>query len=150
MDEVDCVAYSKQHHYAKGSAQREQLTSALESFQKKAPLQVPIVVGGKEVSLTSTETYHFTNISIDQNCNSIIPIQPFRSLLHCRLILQCHPFRCLISNRSCLGSQTSMGIPSFLRPRCYLPQSCGSRSWKIPLPNYGSHNARSGQECMAS
>jgi 1-pyrroline-5-carboxylate dehydrogenase len=59
MDEVECEAYSKQHHYAKGSAQREQLTAALESFQKKTPLQVPIVVGGKEVSLTSTTNFSF-------------------------------------------------------------------------------------------
>lgn len=39
-----------QHHYAKGSAQREGLTAALERLQQKVPLEVPIVVGGKEVS----------------------------------------------------------------------------------------------------
>ncbi|RDL42252.1 Delta-1-pyrroline-5-carboxylate dehydrogenase 1 [Venustampulla echinocandica] len=41
------------HHYAKGSAQRAGLTAALESFQKKAPLEVPLVIGGKEIK-TST------------------------------------------------------------------------------------------------
>ncbi|KAF4630316.1 hypothetical protein G7Y89_g7828 [Cudoniella acicularis] len=41
------------HHYAKGSAQREGLTAALDRLQKKAPLEVPIVVGGKEIK-TST------------------------------------------------------------------------------------------------
>jgi 1-pyrroline-5-carboxylate dehydrogenase len=40
-----------QHHYAKGSAQREGLTAALEALQKKAPLDVPIVIGGKAVSV---------------------------------------------------------------------------------------------------
>ena len=38
-----------QHHYAKGSAQREGLTAALDGFQKRGPLEVPIVVGGKRV-----------------------------------------------------------------------------------------------------
>ena len=38
-----------QHHYAKGSPQRAGLTAALETLQKKGPLEVPIVVGGKEV-----------------------------------------------------------------------------------------------------
>jgi hypothetical protein len=54
LDEFECEAHSRQHHYARGSVQREQLTAALESFQKKTPLQIPIVVGGKEVSLAST------------------------------------------------------------------------------------------------
>jgi len=54
---------SKQHHYAKGSAQRKQLTAALESFQKKIPLEVPIVVGGKEVSLASNHELFILLIS---------------------------------------------------------------------------------------
>lgn len=37
------------HHYLKGSQQREGLTAAIEKFQKKLPLEVPVVVGGKEV-----------------------------------------------------------------------------------------------------
>ncbi|KAE8452365.1 hypothetical protein EG329_001065 [Mollisiaceae sp. DMI_Dod_QoI] len=47
------VSNEPNHHYAKGSAQREGLTAALEGFQKKAPIEVPIVVGGKELK-TST------------------------------------------------------------------------------------------------
>lgn len=39
-----------QHHYAKGSEQRAGLAAALAKFQERAPLQVPLVVGGKEVS----------------------------------------------------------------------------------------------------
>jgi hypothetical protein len=54
LDEFECEAHLRQHHYARGSAQREQLAAALESFREKTPLQIPIVVGGKEVSLTST------------------------------------------------------------------------------------------------
>lgn len=38
-----------QQHYAKGSAQREGLTAAVEKLKGKLPLQVPVVVGGKEV-----------------------------------------------------------------------------------------------------
>jgi len=40
---------SKQHHYAKGSAQRAGLTAAIESLRQKVPLEVPLVIGGKEV-----------------------------------------------------------------------------------------------------
>lgn len=42
------------HHYAKGSAQREGLTAALDSFNSQIPLEVPIVVGGKEIKTGST------------------------------------------------------------------------------------------------
>jgi 1-pyrroline-5-carboxylate dehydrogenase len=38
-----------QQHYAKGSAQRAGLNAALESLQKKGALEVPLVIGGKEV-----------------------------------------------------------------------------------------------------
>jgi hypothetical protein len=38
-----------QHHYAKGSSQRADLTAALETLQKNGALKVPLVVGGKEV-----------------------------------------------------------------------------------------------------
>ena len=40
-----------QHHYAKGSAQRAGLTAAIEGLQKKGALEVPLVIGGKEVRL---------------------------------------------------------------------------------------------------
>lgn len=36
-------------HYVKGSQQREGLTAAIEKLQKKLPVEVPVVVGGKEV-----------------------------------------------------------------------------------------------------
>ncbi|KAH7359183.1 delta-1-pyrroline-5-carboxylate dehydrogenase [Plectosphaerella cucumerina] len=42
------------HHYAKGSAQREGLTAALDSFNSQIPLEVPIVVGGKEIKTGTT------------------------------------------------------------------------------------------------
>jgi len=53
-----------QHYYAKGSAQREGLTAALEGFEKKVPLEVPLVVGGKEVSnrLDLTLLWRLSNI----------------------------------------------------------------------------------------
>lgn len=38
-----------QHTYAKGSAQRQGLTAAIEQLQQRLPLEVPVVVGGKEV-----------------------------------------------------------------------------------------------------
>jgi 1-pyrroline-5-carboxylate dehydrogenase len=42
-----------QHIYAKGSQQRAGLTAAVEKLQKTLPLQVPVVVGGKEITTSS-------------------------------------------------------------------------------------------------
>jgi 1-pyrroline-5-carboxylate dehydrogenase len=36
-------------HFAKGSAERDALSAAVKVFKQKAPLQIPAVVGGKEV-----------------------------------------------------------------------------------------------------
>lgn len=38
-----------QHHYAKGSAQRDGLSSAVQALKRKGTVEVPIVVGGKQV-----------------------------------------------------------------------------------------------------
>ncbi|KAL2017540.1 hypothetical protein VTK56DRAFT_1974 [Thermocarpiscus australiensis] len=48
------VANEPNHHYAKGSAQRAGLTAAIESLQKKGALEVPLVIGGKEIKTSST------------------------------------------------------------------------------------------------
>ena len=42
-----------QHIYAKGSQQRAGLTAAIEKLQKTLPVQVPVVVGGKEITTSS-------------------------------------------------------------------------------------------------
>ncbi|GAB0134374.1 hypothetical protein EsDP_00002751 [Epichloe bromicola] len=47
------VANEPNHHYAKGSAQRQGLTAAIESYQKRAPIEVPVVVGGKEIKTSA-------------------------------------------------------------------------------------------------
>ncbi|KIE02042.1 delta 1-pyrroline-5-carboxylate dehydrogenase, partial [Metarhizium majus ARSEF 297] len=47
------VANEPNHHYAKGSAQRQGLTAAIESFQKKLPIEIPVVVGGREVKTSA-------------------------------------------------------------------------------------------------
>jgi len=47
------VSNEPNHLYVKGSTQRERLTAALEGFQNKAPLEVPLVVGGKQITSTS-------------------------------------------------------------------------------------------------
>lgn len=39
-----------QKHYAKGSPEREHLAAAVAAFKKNAPLEIPLVVGGKSVS----------------------------------------------------------------------------------------------------
>nr|ACK77799.1 delta 1-pyrroline-5-carboxylate dehydrogenase [Epichloe festucae] len=52
------VANEPNHHYAKGSAQRQGLTAAIESYQKRAPIEVPVVVGGKEIK-TSALSHQF-------------------------------------------------------------------------------------------
>ncbi|KAG9232901.1 Aldehyde/histidinol dehydrogenase [Amylocarpus encephaloides] len=50
------VANEVNHHYAKGSAQREGLSQALEGLQNRIPLEVPIVVGGKEIKTSTIST----------------------------------------------------------------------------------------------
>ncbi|KAJ4417081.1 1-pyrroline-5-carboxylate dehydrogenase [Gnomoniopsis sp. IMI 355080] len=42
------------HHYAKGSAQRDNLLSTVHALKSKGTLEVPIVVGGKEIKTSST------------------------------------------------------------------------------------------------
>ncbi|KAL7628339.1 1-pyrroline-5-carboxylate dehydrogenase [Parahypoxylon ruwenzoriense] len=43
------VANEPNHHYAKGSAQREGLLAAVTAQQKKGTIEIPLVIGGKEV-----------------------------------------------------------------------------------------------------
>ncbi|KKF92968.1 Delta-1-pyrroline-5-carboxylate dehydrogenase mitochondrial [Ceratocystis platani] len=43
------------HHYAPGSSQRAGLTAAVESLDKKLPLKVPIVIGGKHITSSATQ-----------------------------------------------------------------------------------------------
>ncbi|PHH61857.1 hypothetical protein CDD81_7785 [Ophiocordyceps australis] len=47
------VANEANHHYAKGSAQRQGLAAAIEGLQQKLPMEVPLVVGGKEVKTSA-------------------------------------------------------------------------------------------------
>lgn len=44
------------HHYAKGSAQRRGLEEGIQKLQSQLPLEVPIVVGGKEIKTSTTGT----------------------------------------------------------------------------------------------
>ncbi|KAK2004138.1 1-pyrroline-5-carboxylate dehydrogenase [Colletotrichum falcatum] len=51
---IPTISNEPNHHYTKGSAQREGLTAALDALQSKLPLEVPIVVDGKEIKTRST------------------------------------------------------------------------------------------------
>ncbi|KAI9811919.1 MAG: 1-pyrroline-5-carboxylate dehydrogenase [Thelocarpon impressellum] len=55
---VPQVSNEPNQHYATGSAEREKLTAAVAALKKRAPLQVPIVVGGKEVKTASILSQH--------------------------------------------------------------------------------------------
>ncbi|KAK5658698.1 hypothetical protein OQA88_1507 [Cercophora sp. LCS_1] len=48
------VTNEPNHHYAKGSAQRAGLASAIDSLRKRGALEVPLVIGGKEIKTSST------------------------------------------------------------------------------------------------
>ncbi|KAI6381657.1 hypothetical protein MCOR25_001127 [Pyricularia grisea] len=50
------VANEPNQHYAKGSPSREGLTAALSALKQKGAVEVPIVVGGKEIKTSSTGT----------------------------------------------------------------------------------------------
>lgn len=43
-------------HYEKGSASREGLAAAVSALQKKAPLEIPVVISGKEIKTSSIHT----------------------------------------------------------------------------------------------
>jgi 1-pyrroline-5-carboxylate dehydrogenase len=44
------VSNEPNKHYAKDSIDRAGLASAISAFAKKAPLEIPLVIGGKSVS----------------------------------------------------------------------------------------------------
>ncbi|KAH9903935.1 delta-1-pyrroline-5-carboxylate dehydrogenase 1 [Xylariomycetidae sp. FL2044] len=46
------------HHYTKGSPQREGLLAVLSNLKNKGPLEVPLVIGGKEVKTSQTATQY--------------------------------------------------------------------------------------------
>jgi hypothetical protein len=47
---VPSVSNEPNKHYAKGSMDRDGLASAISAFATKAPLEIPLVIGGKSVS----------------------------------------------------------------------------------------------------
>ncbi|KAM7222279.1 delta-1-pyrroline-5-carboxylate dehydrogenase [Rhypophila decipiens] len=53
---VPKVANEPMHNYAKGSPQRASLTAAVETFHKQGAIDVPLVVGGKEIKTSATRT----------------------------------------------------------------------------------------------
>ncbi|KAL1836079.1 hypothetical protein VTK73DRAFT_5213 [Phialemonium thermophilum] len=57
---VPTVSNEPNHHYAKGSAQRAGLSAAIERFRSDLPLEIPIVVGGKEVRVEVSPPAHVT------------------------------------------------------------------------------------------
>ncbi|TVY90712.1 Delta-1-pyrroline-5-carboxylate dehydrogenase, mitochondrial [Lachnellula willkommii] len=54
--QIPKVSNEPNHHYTKGSTQREGLTAALDRLQQKVPLEVPVVVGGKQIKTSSIST----------------------------------------------------------------------------------------------
>ena len=48
-DKIPDIKNEPNHHYEKGSSSREGLAAAVAAFQKKLPLEVPVVVSGKEI-----------------------------------------------------------------------------------------------------
>jgi 1-pyrroline-5-carboxylate dehydrogenase len=52
------VANEPNHHYEKGSSQRQKLLAACETWRSKGAIDVPVVVGGKEIRTSQTSTQH--------------------------------------------------------------------------------------------
>ncbi|SPN97155.1 probable delta-1-pyrroline-5-carboxylate dehydrogenase, mitochondrial precursor [Cephalotrichum gorgonifer] len=55
---IPSVSNEPNHHYAKGSAQREGLTAALDRVRKLTPFEVPVVVGGAHIKSSTTRSQH--------------------------------------------------------------------------------------------
>lgn len=145
-----------QHHYAKGSSQREGLLAAVQSMKKKGTLEVPIVVGGKEVCYDLRQLHlcgcysgHLHAPLVDQDILHWHTSQPLKPLRDSRHILQSRPRRRQESNRVCPGSKASMGVSPLRRPSRHLPQGRGLDIDKVQIRHHGSHDAWPGQERMA-
>ncbi|KAH7326627.1 Aldehyde/histidinol dehydrogenase [Stachybotrys elegans] len=52
------IANEPNQHYAKGSKQREGLSAAVQKLQGQLPLEVPVVVGGKEIKSSAVSQQH--------------------------------------------------------------------------------------------
>ncbi|KAI1503160.1 delta-1-pyrroline-5-carboxylate dehydrogenase 1 [Biscogniauxia marginata] len=52
------VSNEPNHHYAKGSSQREGLFAAVDALLKKGPVEVPLVIGGKEIKTSQKGRQH--------------------------------------------------------------------------------------------
>ncbi|KAF2761561.1 delta-1-pyrroline-5-carboxylate dehydrogenase 1 [Pseudovirgaria hyperparasitica] len=55
---VTTISNEPNKHYEKGSTDQKKLSAAIESFKKDAPLDVPLVIAGKQIKGSSTNTQH--------------------------------------------------------------------------------------------
>ncbi|KAI9819880.1 MAG: 1-pyrroline-5-carboxylate dehydrogenase [Pycnora praestabilis] len=84
-------------HYTKGSPDREQLAAALERLKSKAPLAVPLVVGGKEVKTESilsqsNPSSHADAVAKYSNASSSEVSQAIKSALAAKPAWETLPF----------------------------------------------------------
>ncbi|OTA37295.1 hypothetical protein BTJ68_02701 [Hortaea werneckii EXF-2000] len=59
FDENEVLIRREEKHYEKGSADREKLAAAMKSLRQRSPLEVPIVVNGKETKTANVSQQPF-------------------------------------------------------------------------------------------
>ncbi|KAK5054724.1 hypothetical protein LTR84_001616 [Exophiala bonariae] len=72
---IPTITNEPNKHYAKGSPDREGLAAALEALQKRAPIEIPLVVSGKSIKTSSILTQnnpssHATTIASYSNAST--------------------------------------------------------------------------------
>ena len=105
---IPSVSNEPNKHYAKGSPDRDGLASAISAFAKKAPLEIPLVIGGKSVcprplieltvGCSRSRTLQILLTCEGQNILYPYPIQPFVTFHACCNIFQCVCVRGSTSN----------------------------------------------------
>ncbi|KAI9691876.1 MAG: 1-pyrroline-5-carboxylate dehydrogenase [Bathelium mastoideum] len=67
--QVPTINNEPNKHYAKGSADRQALANAVKSFKSRIPLEIPIVIGGKETKTSSVLSQSNPSSHANAVCN---------------------------------------------------------------------------------
>ena len=134
---------SFQHHYAKGSAQRDGLTAALQRFRSNVPLKVPLLIGGKEVC-HAPQTCR-PGQKKKKDCRSLRHKATGDNLLDGQAALPRRPQvdrRNVLAGRRCRGrpghrrsarGQGCVGVTAVRGPGGRLPQGGGAGVEQVPV-----------------
>lgn len=139
-------------HYAPGTLERKALEDALAATKQKAPLNIPLVIGGKEVREAEARSMVLLSRCLhtaDQEPQHPHADEP-RDTQPPGNLLECYRCRCPSRDRSRAGREEVVGLHILRGPCQHLPQGCEPDLEEISIRNHGADHAWSGEERMAS